>query len=130
LTHGRLAFIVMDTDEQQIRKAIERWREASAAGDLESVLSLMADDVVFLTPSQPPMTKDIFAKSFLALPAKIEMQQEIKEIYVSGDLAYCWSHITVTIARNRRAGHILTIFRKLKSGQWVLSRDANLLAAQ
>jgi uncharacterized protein (TIGR02246 family) len=120
----------MNSDEEQIRKVIERWRDASRAGDLDTVLTLMAGDVVFLTPNQPPMTKDVFAKNFLALPGKIEMQQEIKEITVSGDLAYCWSHITVTIDKNRRAGHILTIFRKLKSGQWVLSRDANLLAAQ
>src|SRR5437762_3134671 len=115
----------MLSDEQQIRKVIERWREASRAGDLDTILTLMADDVVFLTANQPPMTKDIFKKNFLALPAKIEMQQEIKEIYVSGDLAYCWSHITVTIAKNGRAGNVLTIFRKLMSGQWVLSRDAN-----
>jgi uncharacterized protein (TIGR02246 family) len=119
----------MNSDEQQIRKIIERWQDASRTGDLDTILTLMADDVTFLTPSQPPMTKDVFAKKFRALPGKIEMQQEIKEIYVSGDLAYCWSHITVTIDKNRRAGHILTIFRKLKSGQWVLSRDANLLAA-
>jgi len=120
----------MNSDEQQIRKVIERWRDASRTGDLDTILTLMADDVTFLTPNQPPMTKDVFAKNFRALPGKIEMQQEIKEINVSGDLAYCWSHITVTIDKNRRAGHILTIFRKLKSGQWVLSRDANLLAAQ
>ena len=120
----------MLSDEERIRKVLERWREASQAGDLETILTLMADDAVFLTPNQPPMTRDIFKKNFRALPGKIEMQQEIKEIYVSGDLAYCWSHITVTIAKNHRAGNILTIFRKLKSGQWVLSRDANLLAAQ
>jgi len=117
-----------DSDEQQIRKVIGRWRDASRAGDLDTVLTLMADDVIFLTPNQPPMTKDIFTKNFRALPGKIEMQQDIKEIHVSGDLAYCWSHITVTIDENRRSGNILTIFRKQKSGQWVLSRDANLLA--
>ncbi len=120
----------MNSDEEQIRKVIERWRDASRAGDLDTVLTLMAGDAVFLTPNQPPMTKDVFAKNFRALPGKIEMQQEINEIIVSGDLAYCWSHITVTIDKKRRAGHILTIFRKVKSGQWVLSRDANLLAAQ
>jgi uncharacterized protein (TIGR02246 family) len=117
----------MDSDEQQIRKVIARWRDASAAGDLDTILTLMADDVTFLTPNQPPMTKDVFAKNFRALPGKIELQQEIKEVYVSGDLAYCWSHITVTIDKNRRAGNILTVFRKVQ-GKWVLSRDANLLA--
>jgi uncharacterized protein (TIGR02246 family) len=120
----------MKSDEQQIRDLIERWRTASAAGDLDTILTLMADDAIFLTVGQPPMTKDSFAKSFRALPAGIELTQEIKEIYVSGDLAYCWSYITVKIDKNRRAGNILTIFRKSNGGRWVLSRDANLLAAQ
>ena len=116
----------MASDEEQIRGVLDLWREASGAGDLNTILTLMADDAVFLTPNQPPMTKEIFSKNFRGLPGKIEMQQEIKEIRVSGDLAYCWSHITVTIAGNRRAGNILTIFRKV-AGRWVLSRDANLL---
>ncbi len=30
----------------------------------------------------------------------------------------------------RRAGHTLSIFRKLADGRWVLARDANLLALQ
>ena len=78
------------------------------------------------------MTKDDFAESFKSWSGsfRVESKSDIKEIYATADLAYCWSHITVTIAKNHRAGNILTIFRKLKSGQWVLSRDANLLAAQ
>ena len=117
----------MNNDEQQIRKVIERWRDASAAGDLQTVMTLMADDAVFLRPGQPPMTKDAFAKNFRALPGKIESKHDIREIYVSGDLAYCWSHIDLKINNDRRAGNVLTVFRKVQ-GQWVLSRDANLLA--
>jgi uncharacterized protein (TIGR02246 family) len=43
------------TDELQIREVIERWNSATAAGDLETVLGLMAEDVVFLQPGRPPM---------------------------------------------------------------------------
>jgi hypothetical protein len=31
---------------------------------------------------------------------------------------------------SRRAGHVLTIFRRSTGGAWLLSRDANLLTAE
>lgn len=37
----------MNQDEQQIRELVQRWIAASKAGDAQTVLSLMADDVVF-----------------------------------------------------------------------------------
>ena len=114
-------------NEQQIRSVIERWRDASAASDLATVMTLMADDAVFLRPGHAPMTKDAFAKNFGGLPGKIESKHEIKEIYVSGDLAYCWSHIALQINKEHRSGNILTVFRK-QAGKWLLSRDANMLA--
>lgn len=45
----------MQSDEQAIREVVATWLRASAAGDTKTVLSLMTDDVVFLTHGQPPM---------------------------------------------------------------------------
>jgi uncharacterized protein (TIGR02246 family) len=45
----------MHSDEQEIRQLVATWIAATKAGDIETVLSLMADDVVFLLPGQPPM---------------------------------------------------------------------------
>ena len=42
----------MDRDEQAIRTRIETWITATKAGDATTVLSLMADDVVFLVPGK------------------------------------------------------------------------------
>ena len=117
----------MNADEKEIRDLIDRWRRATSAGDLDTVLTLMADDAIFLTPGRPPMTKDVFAKNFRALPADIRSTHDIKEIGVSSDLGYCYSHITVTMGGKRREGPILTVFRKI-GGKWLLSRDANMLA--
>ena len=116
---------IIKRDERQIRDVIDRWQKATRAGDLPSVLALMADDAVFLTPGSPPMTKDAFASAFRKITEPIN--QEIKEIRVSGDIAYCWSNLSLTIDGKTRAGHILTVFRKGEGGSWVLSRDANLL---
>ena len=61
----------------------------------------------------------------------INGKSDIMEIQVSGDLAYLWSHLSVTISSGSaapvmRSGHTLTIFRKVGE-RWLLSRDANML---
>ena len=137
----------MPNDEQMIRDLITRWMTASAKGDLQTVLTLMDEDVVFLVPGQPPMRgRDAFAASFLKMPLdqfRLEATSEIQEIQVNGDWAYCWTHLTVNMTPDvtsnpqpptsnpkvppRRSGHTLSILRK-KDDKWVLFRDANLLA--
>jgi uncharacterized protein (TIGR02246 family) len=128
------------TDEQKIRDLITRWHVATAAGDLPEILPLMAEDVVFLTPGQPPMRgRDAFASGFRAVleKARIESRGEPQEIRVAGDLAYSWTQLSVTVVPKdpaapavRRSGHTLTIFRREQDGQWVLFRDANMLTAE
>ena len=45
----------MSTDEQQIRALVATWMQATQAGDVDTVLDLMTDDVVFLVPGRPPI---------------------------------------------------------------------------
>ncbi len=81
----------MQNDEQAIRDLIASWLLVTADGDLNRVVSLMAEDVVFLVSGQPPMTdKSAFAESFKAAAAKfhLETTSHIREICVSGELAY------------------------------------------
>jgi uncharacterized protein (TIGR02246 family) len=53
----------MERDEQAIRNLVSTWLSASKAGDTQKVLSLMADDVVFLVCGRPPMRgKPAFAQ--------------------------------------------------------------------
>lgn len=128
----------MSEDEKKIREVIATWMRATAEGDLERVLSLMAEDVVFLIAGQSPMRgREAFAAASHSVEGKFrfEGKPEIQEIHIAGDYAYCWNHLTVTITplqgglSSRRAGHILSVFRKEPDGRWVLFRDANLLAA-
>jgi len=117
-------------EENKIRDVIDRWQRATRDADLDAVLKLIADDAVFLQPGKPPMTKDGFAAAFKSLPrnAPIDARQDIKEIHVTSDHAFCWSHLTVIMEGKTRSGHVLTIFRQNAEGAWVLSRDANLLS--
>ncbi len=127
----------MQSDEEQIRALVATWMAATKAGDVEKVLSLMADDVVFLVPGKPPMRKSDFeaaarAQASGAAP-KFDGTSDIQEIKVVGDWAFMWTRLTVVATPPdgsppiERAGHTLTILNKL-NGRWVLARDANLLA--
>ena len=51
----------MSDDERAIRNAIQKWMAASKAGDTATVLSLMADDVLFMVPGREPFGKEAFA---------------------------------------------------------------------
>ena len=77
----------MNNDEKAIRQLIATWVDASKAGDTEKVLSLMADDVVFLVPGQPPMRgKAAFAAGQGAMSRfSIEASSDVQEIKVFGE---------------------------------------------
>lgn len=128
------------TDEQAIRAVVSTWMAATKAGDLETVLSLMADDVVFLIAGHPPMIgKDAYATAARAQAQDrsdgptIDGASTIREIQVLGEWAFLWSELSVRITPPggappmQRAGHTLTLFKR-ERGRWVLARDANMLA--
>jgi uncharacterized protein (TIGR02246 family) len=123
----------MDGDERAIRDLVSTWITASNAGDIAKVLSLMADDVVFLVAGQKPMRKAEFVAGQTALKdVAIEAKSEIQEIRIFGDWAYLWTKLSVVITPpggtpGTRAGNTLSILQK-RNGKWVLFRDANMLA--
>jgi uncharacterized protein (TIGR02246 family) len=47
------------TDEDEIGRVIAPWQRATAEGDMDTILGLMADDAVFLAPGRPPRAIDI-----------------------------------------------------------------------
>ena len=123
----------MTDDERAIRDLIATWMKASQAGDVQTVLNLMTDDVVFMVPGREPFGKDVFAAASQGMQGmRMEGESEIRELSVLGDWAYLRSHLKVTMTPPgadpvRRAGYTLTILRKQPDGRWLLARDANLL---
>ncbi|HEY6131234.1 MAG TPA: SgcJ/EcaC family oxidoreductase [Halioglobus sp.] len=127
----------MNSDEQEIRQLVSSWMEATKAGEVEKVLSLMADDVVFLVYGQPVMRKADFAAAARAQVGanapRFDGASDIQEIKILGDWAFMWARLRVVVTvpgksvSMTREGHTLTILQKQK-GNWVLARDANLLA--
>ena len=128
------AAIEMSDDERAIRHLVAQWMDATIAGDNEAVLRMVHDDVVFLAPGQPAMRgKAAFAALQSSLSAmRIDGKADVQDVRVSGDLAYVWNHLRVTItprtggARLTREGPALSVLVK-REGRWMILRDANML---
>jgi uncharacterized protein (TIGR02246 family) len=126
----------MNKDEQEIRNLVETWLRATREGDVDTVLTLMTPDVVFLVPGQPPMVGcEAFADALRGVLGKntIEARSDIDEIAVFGDIAYCRTRLDVTVRSAHQGtpmlstGHALSILRRCEDGKWRLARDANLV---
>ena len=125
----------MTDDEKEIRSLIDTWLAATKAGDTETVLGLMTEDVVFLVPGQTPFGKEEFRKaseSQKSSSMRFEGSSDILELKILGDWAYMVTKLSVTASQPdqtpvTRSGHTLTILRK-EDGKWMLARDANLLS--
>jgi uncharacterized protein (TIGR02246 family) len=124
------------SDEKAIRDLVARWHSATAADDVDTVLGLMADDVVFLVVGHAPMRgRSAFERGLRKLMTthRVESTGEVQEVAISGNLAYCWVQLTVSIVPRSggnavtRTGSALSILRKQPSGSWVVARDANML---
>jgi uncharacterized protein (TIGR02246 family) len=126
----------MQTDEQEIRQLVSDWMYATKAGDIDRVLTLMADDAIFLVPGRPPMRKADFEATSREMAGEegpeFDGSSDIQELEILGDWAYMWQKLTVITTLPdgsppvKRQGHTLTIFKK-QDGRWVLFRDANML---
>jgi uncharacterized protein (TIGR02246 family) len=126
----------MEADETAIRELVNRWMDASREGDTETVLGLMAEDVVFMVVGHEPFGKEEFVAASAAMKdMRIDGNSDIRELKVMGDWAYARSYIDLTVTPKtgqavRRAGYALTLFRKERDGRWVLTRDANMVTTQ
>jgi uncharacterized protein (TIGR02246 family) len=124
----------MTEDERAIRDLVATWMKASEAGDVNTVLSLMADDVIFMVPGREPFGKEVFRAASEAMKGiRLTGTSDIREIKVLGDWAYIRNYIEITImppdsTATQRRGYTLSIVRKQSNGKWVLWRDANLVA--
>ncbi|WP_165071363.1 YybH family protein [Paludisphaera rhizosphaerae] len=125
----------MNDDEKTIRGVAATWIAATKRGDLETVLDLMEEDVVFLVPGAEPFGKTAFAEASREMTAggmTIDGESEVLEVKILGDWAFMTTRLRIKASRPGapemvRAGHSLTILHK-RDGRWRLARDANLLA--
>lgn len=123
----------MQDDEQSVRQFVSTWVAAAEGSNGDLVLSLIAEDAVFLTPGQPPMSKSDFAEAQSGLKEmRLQISSELQDVKVSGEWAYCWNKLTVVATPReggtsvKRSGNTLSVLKK-HQGSWLIVRDANML---
>jgi uncharacterized protein (TIGR02246 family) len=127
----------MGSDEQAIREVHTNWIDAVNAGDLARLLTLIADDVVFLTPGRAPFGRDAFPAGFSSAhqQSRIRCISELEEVVVVEELAYTLCRDSLSVKpraggeATELAGHRITIYRKQPDGRWLLARDAHTLSS-
>lgn len=127
----------MGPDEQEIHAVHSIWIDAVNAGDLDRLLTLTTDDVVFVNPGQAPFGRDGFSIAFSAAHQRmwIRCSSELEEVVVVGEVAYTRSRDALSAAERaggsatELAGHRITVYRKQPDGRWLLARDAHTLSA-
>ncbi len=124
----------MNPDEKAIRDLVENWMTASKAGDIDAVLEMMTDDVIFMTPGREPFGKEAFAANSRQMKGvQFEGTSYLRELQLLGDWAWIRNYIDVKITPPggqpmHRSGYTLTVLRKKPDGQWAVARDANLVS--
>jgi uncharacterized protein (TIGR02246 family) len=126
----------MGPDDRAIRELHSTWIDAVNAGDLVRLLSMMADDVVFINPGRAPIGRDGFSPGFSAAheQARISCISELEEVVVVGEVAYTRARDSLSVTPRaggeamQLAGHRMTVYRKQPDGRWLLARDAHTLS--
>src|SRR5262249_32803634 len=89
----------MGPDERAIREVHSTLIDAVNPGDLVCLLSLMADDVVFLNPGQAPFGRERFSPGFSAAlqQARITCMSALEDVVVVGEVAYTLSRDSLSV---------------------------------
>ena len=124
-----------EADRSVILMLLDRWRLATKAKDIHAILELVADDVVFLPSSMPPIKgKEEVEKMYQAFfPQYREIKHEatIEELRVAGDWAFLWGtdELRLTPESGETEIHMkgkgLSILKRQSDGSWRFWRGIN-----
>src|ERR1700739_1935211 len=117
-----------------ILAVLDRWRLATAARNIDALLELLEDDIVFLPSSLPPIQGkaqvEQMYRTFFTQYTGIRHEATTEEIQVAGDWAFLWGTdelflITVSGQKTHMKGKGLSIFKRGTDGSWRVWRGIN-----
>lgn len=127
-----------ESEERAVREVHAAWIDAVNAGDLGTLNSLMADDVMFLNPGREPLGRNEFPAGFSAAhqTSRIRCVSELQDVTVVGEVAYAVSRDSLSVTPRSNGdpieltGHRISVYRRQHDGKWLLARDAHTLGAR
>jgi uncharacterized protein (TIGR02246 family) len=126
--------------EAEIAELVDRWLKATQSRDLDALLSMMDDDVMFLPASGPVIrgksdARSIYQRLF-AQTSRVESCPVVEEIVVAGDWAFLTGsdELFLTLSesgmRVHMKGRAISIMRRHSDGCWRFARGINNMARQ
>jgi uncharacterized protein (TIGR02246 family) len=118
-------------DQQSIESLHHEHVAAVNAGDLETVLSGMTDDVVYMAPGQAAIVGKKQLEEFLNplyQQLKADISMTAKEVKVDGDWAFEWGDLEGEMRLGDGAAVLvdskyLYVYRRQSDGTWKIARD-------
>jgi uncharacterized protein (TIGR02246 family) len=116
----------MGCDERELHEAHSTWISAVNGGDLAHLLTLVTDDLVFLSSGQSSSWRDEFSTNFLAAHQQVRIRcvSELEEVVLVGNVAYTRSRDALAVTpfaggeATQLAGYRITIYCKQPDGRW------------
>ena len=128
-----------EADRKAILALVDRWRSATRAKNIQAILELVADDVVFLPSSVPPIKgREEVGKmyqTFFPRYREIEHEAIIEEVRIAGDWALLWGVDELRLTPESGAPEIhlkgkgLSILKRQSDG-WRFWRGINNMTPQ
>ena len=124
-----------EADRKAILALVESWHRATRAKDVHAILELVADDVVFLPSSLPPIKGktevEKMYRAFFPIYREIKQEAAIEELRVAGDWAFMWGtdELRLTPESGETEIHMkgkgLSILKRQADGSWRFWRGIN-----
>lgn len=116
-------------DEAAIRAITETWFSSYAAGNVESIVALYADDAVYSPPGAPAARghaaiREFLTKDIAAAAGTTTHPNPKTNITISGNLAVEWGSTTITDKSGATVDRVkyMSAYVK-KDGKWLIIHD-------
>ena len=129
-----------EADRNAILALVENYHRATRAKDVDTILELVAEDVVFLPSSSPPIKGreevEKMYRAFFPVYREIKQEADIEELQVAGDWAFLWGTDQLRLMPEsgeteiQMKGKGLSILKRQSDGPWRFWRGINNMTPQ
>ena len=119
---GRIA-----EDTRVFQKIYQTWVDGYTKRDLDTIVNILADDVIIMAENQPTVKGKAAAREFFASRigrSGVSFADDIQEVRINGDWGYVYGNFNIETAAGKEGekpyihtGRYFVLYKKI-GGQW------------